>query len=150
MLLDNAEVDIKLAKYAVSPEGNPTNDELMLGAAAYHVQQAIEKVLKYILQTEAGMTESDKGYKTHNISMLIYLVDSKTTFPVPEKLVEMSSLITDWEATTRYAGSSVGTRNNIIEAMDLYKELKTEIQERKKDSANRGEESIQDVKHSHV
>ncbi len=130
MLLDNAEVDIKLAKYAVSPEGNPTNDELMLGAAAYHVQQAIEKALKHILQTEAGMTESDKGYKTHNISMLIYLVDSKTDFPVPEKLVEMSSLITDWEATTRYAGSSVGTRTNIIEAMDIYTELKTEIQNR--------------------
>lgn len=130
MLLDNAEVDIKLAKYAVSPEGNPTNDELMPGAAAYHVQQAIEKALKHILQTEAGMTESDKGYKTHNISMLIYLVDSKTDFPVPEKLVEMSSLITDWEATTRYAGSSVGTRTNIIEAMDIYTELKTEIQNR--------------------
>lgn len=141
MLLDNAEVDLKLAKYAISPEGNPTNDELMLGAAAYHIQQAIEKALKHILQIEAGMSEEDKGYKTHNISMLIYLVESKTSFPIPEKLVDMSNIITDWESTTRYSGSSVGTRNDIIEVMNLYTELKSEIQEREKDSIDNEEET---------
>lgn len=100
MLLDNAEVDIKLAKYAVSPEGNPTNDELMLGAVAYHAQQAIEKALKYVLQTEAGKTETDKGYKTHNISTLIEWVENEIDFPIPEKLIEMDNIITDWERKT--------------------------------------------------
>ena len=46
-LLNRAESDIYIANYLLSPIGNPMNDELLTAQAAYHVQQAIEKALKY-------------------------------------------------------------------------------------------------------
>ena len=49
-LLGRAEADISIARLLLSPSGNPTNDEMITDQAAYHVQQGIEKALKY--QTE--------------------------------------------------------------------------------------------------
>ena len=49
-LLKRARTDIQIAKTLLSPEGNPTGDEMIADQAAYHVQQGIEKALKY--QTE--------------------------------------------------------------------------------------------------
>lgn len=60
MLLERANADILLAQYAISPEGNPTNDEYMIDMTAFHVQQTIEKTLKYVLQTKAGIDEETK------------------------------------------------------------------------------------------
>ena len=39
---DEIKSDIRLARYAISDIGNPTNDEIMYNQAAYHTQQAIE------------------------------------------------------------------------------------------------------------
>ncbi len=127
MLLRKAEVDIKLAEYAISSEGNPTNDENMIDMAAFHVQQAIEKTLKHILRTEAGISETDKGYKTHDLVSLILMIEEKTDFVVPDGLKEIASDVTGWEASSRYGGSYTGILNEIRQAIDLYKELKEEI-----------------------
>lgn len=61
-----AQADIEIAKILMSPAGNPTNDELIVDQAAYHVQQGIEKALKY--QTEMLGIEYKK---IHNLIGLI-------------------------------------------------------------------------------
>lgn len=38
-LLARAQADIDIAKLLLSPEGNPSNDEMITDQAAYHVQQ---------------------------------------------------------------------------------------------------------------
>lgn len=131
MLLNRADADIKLAEFAISPEGNPTNDENMIDLAAFHVQQAIEKTLKYILQTEAGMAEGQRGYKTHDLVSLITMVETKTEFVVPDDLKIIASDVSNWEASSRYGGSYSGTLNEIRYAIGLYKELKEKIENKK-------------------
>jgi len=49
-LLKRARSDIQIAKTLLSPVGNPASDEMITDQAAYHIQQGIEKALKY--QTE--------------------------------------------------------------------------------------------------
>lgn len=49
-LLARAQADINIAKLLISPGENPNNDEMITDQAAYHVQQGLEKAMKY--QTE--------------------------------------------------------------------------------------------------
>ena len=48
--MKRARIDIQIAKTLMTPAENPTNDEMVTDQAAYHIQQGIEKALKY--QTE--------------------------------------------------------------------------------------------------
>ena len=58
-LLKRANVDIQIAKMLMSPLGNPSNDEMITHQAAYHIQQGMEKALKY--QTEISGLPYKKG-----------------------------------------------------------------------------------------
>lgn len=133
MLLVKADADIRVAELLLSPQGNPTNDENIIDLAAFHVQQAIEKTLKHILQTEAGISEDYKGYKTHDLVSLITMIENKTEFVVPNDLKSMASNISSWESSSRYGGSYKGTLNEIRQAIDLYKELKGEVETKSND-----------------
>ena len=126
MLLERANADILLAQYAISKEGNPANDEYMIDMAAYHVQQAIEKTLKYILRTKAGIDEETKGYKTHDIAYLIAWIEEKT-LPIPDGLKSMDDVITEWESASRYGNSYISTVADIKEAIRLYFKLRETI-----------------------
>ncbi len=120
-LLARAEADIQIANLLLSPEGNPTNDEMITDQAAYHVQQAIEKALKY------QMEMSGEPYKKiHNIAGLIADVE-KTGFPISNDLKAMAYEITNWEAATRYNDDFSVVKKNLIKAMDLYRELEESI-----------------------
>lgn len=60
-LLARAQADIDIAKLLLSPEGNPSNDEMITDQAAYHAQKGIEKAMKY--QTEMMGIEYKKVIK---------------------------------------------------------------------------------------
>lgn len=49
MLLERADADTEVAKLLIEKTIIGGNDEIMLDYAAYHIQQGIEKSLKYIL-----------------------------------------------------------------------------------------------------
>ncbi len=129
LLLRRADADIQMAQYAISPEWNPSNDECMVDMAAFHVQQAIEKALKYLLQTEAGVDEETKGYKTLDITFLIKWTEEVTAFTVPEKLKIMADTITEWESASQYGGSYASMVADIKKAITLYHELREKIVE---------------------
>ncbi len=139
MLLSKADADIRVAELLISPQGNPTNDENIIDLAAFHVQQAIEKTLKHVLQTEAGISEGYKGYKTHDLVSLITMVENKTEFVVPDALKNIASDVSSWEASSRYGGSYTGTLNEIRQAIDLFKELREEVENRDSDSVGNEE-----------
>ncbi len=134
MLLDRADRDIYNAKLLLSPEGNPTNDELLDDMAAYHVQQAIEKALKYALVTFGEVDETSKEYRTHSIPALIDLVSECSNIEISDQLKLAANDITSWEAHSRYDDSPVSAREEISEAVDLYEELKAQILEAEKRS----------------
>ncbi len=132
MLLDRADRDVYNARLLISPTGNPDNDELIDDIAAYHVQQGIEKALKYALFSIGGLDETSRTYRTHSIPTLIDLVQENCGFTVPERLILASNDITGWEANSRYGEDPVAMRDEIMEAIEMYEELKQLILEKQK------------------
>ncbi len=120
-LLKRARTDIQIAKTLLSPEGNPANDEMITDQAAYHIQQGIEKALKY--QTEI----SGVPYKKiHNLVGLITDVEM-TGFAVSDELKAMAFQISDWEASSRYNDDFTVLKEDLLKAIRLYDELETQI-----------------------
>ncbi|MBR0090874.1 MAG: HEPN domain-containing protein [Lachnospiraceae bacterium] len=122
-LLVRAEADIKIAKLLMSPEGNPSNEEMITDQAAYHAQQAIEKALKY--QTEMmGLDYT----RTHNLTGLIATLE-KQGFTVADDLKGKAFEISDWEASSRYKDDFMVVKSEIEKAISMYEELKGRILE---------------------
>lgn len=70
--------------------------------AAYHLQQAVEKLIKYQIYS-SGVNINYSQMYTHNIERLIIYGDSlNISILVPEYIREKSLRITDWEAGSRY------------------------------------------------
>lgn len=125
MTLNKVDADIKTAESNISAVGNPTNDEAMYDIAAYHVQQGIEKLLKILLSDVFGMDSTTKRFRTHSITMLISILEDDYDFiDIPDGIREKSITITDWEAQSRYGDDLVASRNEIVEAISLYYELR--------------------------
>lgn len=120
-LLARAQADIDIAKLLLSPQGNPGNDEMITDQAAYHVQQGLEKALKY--QTEMLGIEYKR---THNLVGLISDLE-KNGFAISDKLKEKSFIISDWEASSRYNDDFCVVKKDVEEAIMLYEELKEKI-----------------------
>ena len=120
-LLKRARTDIQIARMLMSPEGNPQNDDMITAQAAYHIQQGIEKALKY--QTEIS------GYpyrKIHHLAGLIGDVE-KTGFVVSDELKSMAYLISDWESSSRYNDDFSVSVTDLNRALQLYEELESQI-----------------------
>ena len=70
--------------------------------AAYHIQQAVEKNIKYQIY-KSGVSINNAQMYTHNIEKLIIYGDSlNIQFYVPDYIRTNSLKITDWEAGSRY------------------------------------------------
>lgn len=134
-LLVRAEADIKIAKLLISPDGNPTNDEMLTDQAAYHAQQAIEKALKY--QTEMMGVDYTK---THNLTGLIATLE-KQGFSVSDDLKGKAFEISDWEASGRYKDDFLVVKSEIEHAIDMFEELKGRILEHTEKSTGKDSES---------
>ena len=119
--------DIRLAKYSISAEGNPTNDEALINAGAYHAQQAIEKCLKFYLRDVFGEDEADRKFRIHDISTLCTRLKDRYDFLVDNDLVEMADDLTEWEANSRYNHSLVTERSRIVKAVSLAENMLEDI-----------------------
>lgn len=90
-----AKSDIKLSHMLMN-----SDDDYDLLLAAYHVQQAAEKILKCCLK-ELGANYT----KTHNISSLLNSLPEGQEFFDNQDLVkfyEKAPLLTEWESKARY------------------------------------------------
>ena len=72
--------------------------------AAYHLQQAAEKLIKYQIYQSIGTNVSIKQMYTHDLSKLIEYADAEGIYlVVPEYIAAHINSITDWEAGSRYS-----------------------------------------------
>ncbi|MBZ9607538.1 HEPN domain-containing protein [Clostridium estertheticum] len=90
-----AKSDLKYANFGLT---NCT-DEVEINYAAYHVNQAIEKIIKALLELN-GNDLTDRKYKTYNISYLISSLPKGTQ--VPNIIVERKFEIIRWVSEPRY------------------------------------------------
>lgn len=120
-LLARARADIEIAKLLLTDEGNPTHDEMITDQSAYHVQQAIEKALKYQIEM--------KGIEYKKIHNLAGLIDQaeQAGLKIPERLKERSFVISDWEASSRYNDDFSAVKADIKDAIEIYDELENSI-----------------------
>lgn len=77
---------------------HPYNDEMILNNAAYHLQQAVEKVLKGALEC-VGVTVPN----THKISKLVKMAsDNGANLVITDWVDDHSEMLSEWETQTRY------------------------------------------------
>lgn len=71
----------------------------MKGLSAYHVQQAVELILKYLIYTNNFY--NDNELYTHDISKLIMIAEG-LNIGIPKYIKDNARVFTSWEAKGRY------------------------------------------------
>lgn len=95
-LFDKAKQNLKVAESIYSTIA--TNDEAYLNYVGYHIQQALELSIKYMLEMN-GVNYP----KTHDIDQLIRLANiNNVDLYLNEYIDDHSEMFSLWEARTRY------------------------------------------------
>ena len=104
------------AKEAV---GKISEDDAYLDIACFETQQAVEFLLKTILQ-EYGVAYE----KTHNIRYLLDLVKSSGfVFDKEDDFDILADTLTDWEQSSRYGKGVKTTINTILRMHNIYNSM---------------------------
>ena len=95
------KADIIAAKQAIEYfEANGNRN--IKNVAAYHLQQAAEKLIKIQIYANCSNINNSQMY-THNLERLILYADSSgVALIIPDYIREHSLQITDWESGSRY------------------------------------------------
>jgi len=111
-LLSLAQADVEVSELILGT----TNDELKQNMAAYHTQQAIEKIIKQLIIDKRGF-----GNIEHDLGQLV--ADAKSEgIVVPEWVEENSYEISRWATTIRYNSNFKTNRDSIDSFNKLIKE----------------------------
>lgn len=107
-LLDLAYEDLEVAKLAYeSPKG-------LLAASAYHVEQSIEKGIKFFAQENGFEYE-----KTHDLVTLVDIIEQGGVHvPLEEYLYDQLETLENWEVRSRYFTNFDVKRNKIKRLID--------------------------------
>ena len=109
-LLQRAISDIKIVELILKEN---SEDEVQLDVAAYHVQQAIEKCMKFNIQ-QAG----EVFPRTHDVYLLVQQLEH-AGLAAPEWIYNNGDTINSYATKTRYGTSIVSTRKKIQELCEL-------------------------------
>ena len=117
-LLEIAKADLRMSELALGT----SNDEIMQNMAAYHTQQAIEKIIKNELVKVRGYASVE-----HDINILV--ADAKAAgVLIPEWVEENSYEISRWATTIRYNSNFRTNRDAIKQYNALAQEWINEIE----------------------
>ena len=115
-LYDKAASNLKTARLVFD---NREDDDAQLNYVGFHLQQALELALKYLLE-QSGIEYP----KTHDIDQLIRLAnESEVDLFLSEYLEDHAEMFSQWEAKSRYVlGYSIEQRKveRALEAVDEY------------------------------
>ena len=102
-----AKSDLKFANFGLTH----CVDEVEINYAAYHVNQAIEKIIKALLELN-GIDLADRKYRTHDISYLISCLPQG--IEVPNLIVERKFEIIRWVSEPRYNVNFRQSKDDIL------------------------------------
>ena len=111
-LLEIAKADLRMAALALGT----ANDEIMQNMAAYHTQQAIEKIIKNELVAVRGYAGVE-----HDLNTLV--ADAKAAgVSIPDWVDQNSYEISRWATTIRYNSNFRTNRDAIVRYGELAAE----------------------------
>lgn len=102
-MLDRAKKDLSVSQKLF----NGFSDELDLEISAYHLQQGIEKLMKFEMEV------NDIPYPFVHDLRKLFDVASNGGLEMPEWIWEHSSLLNTYESKTRYGDNLVATKREI-------------------------------------
>lgn len=131
-LFRSARMDYETAKMIWE---NPYYDEMILNNAAYHLQQAIEKVLRGALEC-IGVAVPN----THKITKLLKMIsDHGASLILTDWIDNHSAMLSEWEAAARYdmdflvekrkLDTAMAEVNNFLVANGIRDTLRDELQD---------------------
>ena len=122
MILTNAIYDLDSATVLFNEEQKKPQEDRIYNNTCYHIQQCIEKGLKYILEHNGFQYQH-----THDINDLSYEVDQLNLGQPIDSLISKiftnATAYTSWETRSRYFGKFRESEQNVIEALDICVEL---------------------------
>lgn len=96
------EADIIMARQALDIYKGNTRLKDVKNMCAYHLQQAVEKMVKIQIY-KSGVDYDNKSMYSHNIrALLVYAERKNINIIIPGFIKENASVITKWEAGSRY------------------------------------------------
>lgn len=107
-LFEISKADTRIARLTL----DSLHDELSINIAAYHTQQAIEKMLKFVVNL-AGVTYPP----THNLSVLMELA-KENNISYPDWLDDISFVLNAWATQTRYNASFVAAKRDVVKILN--------------------------------
>lgn len=107
-----AEADLKVSETLL----NSFNDELIQNNAAYHTEQALEKLMKSLKEANGA-----NATITHNITTLRKDLE-ELKIEVPEWVSDMDDEISSWATTIRYNANFKSDHDSIDKANKLIRE----------------------------
>ena len=117
--------DIIAAKQAIEYFDQKGTKEIK-NIAAYHLQQAAEKLIKYQIY-QVLKTDNHRMY-THDLSRLLDYAEAEgLTLIVPDYIRNHVNQITDWEAGSRYDFSFVCRIDTLKKCYETVKEWETKV-----------------------
>lgn len=97
-------------------------DEYAVSGAAYHIQQAVEKLLKAIL-----MVYGEQPEFTHNVAKLSEKC-KQNNIALPQNLEDIADTLTLWESTSRYDPYVSFSKKKYETAKEVYVKLKEQLE----------------------
>ena len=120
-MLQRAYMDIQAAKAISAYE---FTDGLQYDALAYHVQQSVEKLMKYELESHGIEYPFE-----HRVNILFELMESNNLNP-PEWIWQNRVILNDYATRTRYGEDLVATKSEAVELLELSISFYNDIQQK--------------------
>ena len=129
-LLDRAKKDAWSARLVfVYWDG----DELSYDIAAYHVQQAVEKSMKYVL------SQNNVAFKKQHDAVLLKEQFEDNGIALPEWFLPNMDTLDKYVTQSRYGTDLVASRTKILELLDCVEEYIKSIELEEQGRQNDGE-----------
>lgn len=121
-LLDNAKKDL-CASEALYEKVKQGQTDLYMNNVCYHLQQCLEKELKYLLN--AKFVEYPYNHDIYQLASLTrkHYSDDERAISAIDKVLQKANAYTSWESQSRYNDSFGELQANVDEAFELCREL---------------------------